>query len=78
MISLNYSITQGDKVIIPSLMVNRLEALWGPDAQEWNPERWMDGTVPIAVKSIPGIYGNMLSFLGGSHACIGWKFSLYE
>jgi cytochrome P450 len=27
---------------------------------------------------MPGVWGNVLSFLGGSHACIGYKFSLYE
>jgi cytochrome P450 len=27
---------------------------------------------------VPGVWGNTLSFLGGPHACIGYKFSLYE
>jgi hypothetical protein len=42
------------------------------------PERWTDGSVGEKTKSMPGVWGNVLSFLGGSHACIGYKFSLYE
>jgi hypothetical protein len=43
-----------------------------------SPERWIDGSVGEQAKSIPGVWGSMLSFLGGSHACIGYKFALYE
>jgi hypothetical protein len=34
--------------------------------------------VPETVKSVPGVWGNVLSFLGGAHACIGYRFSLLE
>jgi cytochrome P450 len=27
---------------------------------------------------MPGVFGNILSFIGGAHACIGYRFSLYE
>jgi hypothetical protein len=43
-----------------------------------SPSRWTDGRVTESVKSVPGVWGNVLSFLGGSHACIGYRFSLYE
>jgi cytochrome P450 len=70
---------KGDVVAIPCLLMHRLEELWGSDANAWRPDRWLedDGVSPT-VKSLPGIYGNLLAFLGGTHACIGWKFSLYE
>jgi hypothetical protein len=73
-----HRITTGDDVVIPILLINRSTDLWGADAHEWNPRRWMNGTVPENVKSVPGVWGNVLSFLGGSHACIGYKFSLFE
>jgi cytochrome P450 len=43
-----------------------------------SPERWMDGSVGEKAKSIPGLWGSTLAFSGGSHSCIGYKFSLYE
>lgn len=72
-------IAKGDSVSIPALLIHRSTDLWGPDANEWKPERWMDECgISVAAKTIPGLYSNTLAFLGGSHACIGWKFSLYE
>ena len=40
------------------------------------PERWEK--VPDAVQSLPGVWGNMMTFLGGPRACIGYRFSLIE
>ncbi|KAI0329089.1 cytochrome P450 [Cubamyces sp. BRFM 1775] len=58
---------------------NRNKALWGPDAYEWKPERWLS-PLPTAVTEakIPGIYANLMSFLGGGRACIGYKFAQIE
>ncbi|KAJ3898376.1 cytochrome P450 [Lentinula edodes] len=72
-------VRKGDLFNIPVLAVNRSKALWGEDARDFKPERWLTpGGVPSTVASIPGVWGNMLSFLGGAHACIGYRFSLVE
>lgn len=42
----------------------------------FRPERW--DNLPAAVSSIPGVWGNLLTFLGGARACIGYRFSLVE
>jgi hypothetical protein len=42
-----------------------------------SPDRWISG-VPDAVKTIPGVWGPLLTFINGSHACIGYRFSLIE
>jgi cytochrome P450 len=42
------------------------------------PERWMDGSVGEKAKAIPGLWGSTLAFSGGSHSCIGYKFTIYE
>lgn len=40
------------------------------------PERWQN--LPEKVHGMPGVYSNILSFLAGPHACIGFRFSLAE
>ncbi|KAJ7042055.1 cytochrome P450 [Mycena alexandri] len=67
-------INKGQAVVIPIRMMNRDKAIWGSDAGEFIPERWESEIS----NSIPGVWGHMLSFLGGPRACIGYRFSLVE
>ncbi|KZT18878.1 cytochrome P450 [Neolentinus lepideus HHB14362 ss-1] len=69
-------IAKGDVVFVPILALNRAKAIWGDDAEEFKPERWE--SIPEPATKIPGVWGNLLTFLGGSHACIGYRFSVVE
>ncbi|KAI9463998.1 cytochrome P450 [Lactarius psammicola] len=71
-----FRLRKGDVVLIPIRAVHRLKSLWGEDADEFRPERWE--AVPEAVKSIPGVFSNLLTFITGAHACIGYRFSIIE
>ncbi|KAJ7749516.1 cytochrome P450, partial [Mycena maculata] len=66
-------------VMIPILAMNRDRAIWGPDAMEFMltriSKRWESQSIS---NSIPGVWGHMLTFLGGPRACIGYRFSLVE
>ncbi|TDL20057.1 cytochrome P450 [Rickenella mellea] len=66
-------------VVIATMAVNRSKAIWGEDADVWNPERWLAPLPPsVAEAHLPGIYGSMLTFLGGVRSCIGFKFAEME
>ncbi|KAI0333049.1 cytochrome P450 [Cubamyces sp. BRFM 1775] len=58
---------------------NCSRALWGPDAYEWKPERWLQ-PAPHTLEDarIPGVYSHLMTFSGGSRSCIGFKFSQLE
>ncbi|KAJ7478985.1 cytochrome P450 [Mycena latifolia] len=73
----NLSIPKGANVILPLLALNRDAAIWGSDAKEFIPERWESKESPIA-NAIPGVWGNMLTFLGGPRSGIGYRFALVE
>ncbi len=50
-------VPKGTQIIASTAACNRNKELWGEDADEWKPERWLKG-VPSAVEAahIPGIY----------------------
>ncbi|KAI1786411.1 cytochrome P450 [Ganoderma leucocontextum] len=58
---------------------NTNKKLWGEDAYEWKPERWLQ-PLPSTLEEarVPGVYSNLMSFSGGVRSCIGFKFSQLE
>ncbi|KAI0059725.1 cytochrome P450 [Artomyces pyxidatus] len=69
----------GTAVAVNIIGLNRDPHIWGADAAEWRPARWL-GALPatVAEARIPGVYANTLTFIGGGRACIGFKFSQLE
>ncbi|PPR01291.1 hypothetical protein CVT24_006366 [Panaeolus cyanescens] len=75
-------IHEGTSVYVGITALNRSTALWGPDAAEFKPERWM-GHQPAHESTMeqiktPGIFSNTMTFLGGGRGCPGMKFALLE
>ncbi|KAK7685185.1 hypothetical protein QCA50_011548 [Cerrena zonata] len=58
---------------------NLSREVWGPDALEFNPDRWLS-PLPSNVTDahIPGPYSHIMTFGGGGRACIGFKFAELE
>ncbi|KAF9527856.1 cytochrome P450 [Crepidotus variabilis] len=75
------TVPKGTILFVGIATANRLETIWGSDAKEWKPERWLSDTSPMAQDpslKLPGIYHGMLSFFGGGRACVGYKFAQLE
>ncbi|CCM03447.1 uncharacterized protein FIBRA_05580 [Fibroporia radiculosa] len=69
-------IKKGTPLDIPLLALNRSKVLWGQDAHQFNPERWE--SIPESAQSIPGAWSNLMTFMSGPHACVGYRFSIVE
>ncbi|KAH7878863.1 cytochrome P450 [Lentinula edodes] len=73
------SVPRGTQVVISMYNANRNEELWGPDANEWKPERWLSPLPEAVIQAhVPGIYSHLMTFSAGSRSCIGFKFSQLE
>ncbi|MBW0461204.1 hypothetical protein O181_000919 [Austropuccinia psidii MF-1] len=68
-------ISAGQRVIIPIHSFNRSKEIFGKDAHEFKPERWLTSDPP---KSGTGLWSGLLTFSAGPRACIGYRFSLVE
>ncbi|KAI0737451.1 cytochrome P450 [Daedaleopsis nitida] len=73
------SVPKGTIAILNLWACNTNKALWGEDAHEWKPERWL-APLPQTVEDarIPGVYSNLMSFHGGGRSCIGFKYAQLE
>ncbi|WXC67453.1 hypothetical protein SNK03_013246 [Fusarium graminearum] len=71
-------IPEGTDVIVSIWYINRAPEIWGPDAAEFRPERWMteDGK-PNQNGGASSNY-NFLTFLHGPRSCIGQGFAKAE
>ncbi|KAJ8488429.1 hypothetical protein ONZ51_g3565 [Trametes cubensis] len=72
-------VPRGTIIVLNYTGSNSNRQLWGDDAGEWKPERWL-GRLPPALDDarVPGVYSNLMTFSGGGRSCIGFKFSQLE
>lgn len=71
-------IPKGMHVTVPISTINRLESVWGPDAKEFVPERWIDEAgLTQRAKEIHG-FSHMLTFVDGARTCLGKGFAIAE
>ncbi len=75
-----HPIPEGARIILASWAINRSEAFWGPDAGQFNPDRWVpkfDGDRSAAAGGATSNYAFM-TFLHGPRSCIGMAFARAE
>ncbi|EPQ59966.1 cytochrome P450 [Gloeophyllum trabeum ATCC 11539] len=71
-------VAKGTQVTIPIACMNRSDAIWGSDAKEFAPERWLDeACIPKKAKEVQG-HRHLLTFIDGPRKCIGRGFALAE
>ncbi|KAH9848263.1 cytochrome P450 [Lenzites betulinus] len=72
-------VPQGTVVFVAAQAANVNPDVWGPDAREWRPERWLEPLpAQVAEAKIPGVYTNLMTFWGGGRYCIGFKLAQLE
>ncbi|KAG1849950.1 cytochrome P450 [Suillus subalutaceus] len=61
-----------------SAAINRSSAIWGPDAKEFKPDRWLteDG-ISGKAKEVQG-HRHLLTFVDGPRTCLGKDFAISE
>ncbi|KAF8639028.1 hypothetical protein AX17_001780 [Amanita inopinata Kibby_2008] len=65
-------VPKGTLLYIPIRVVNTWKEIWGDDAEEFKPERWLN----LPKDYHPSL--SMLSFITGPHACIGKTMAIME
>jgi cytochrome P450 len=72
------SIAKGSLMVISIRAINRSSAIWGPDAKEFKPDRWLteDG-ISGKAKEIQG-HRHLLTFVDGPRTCLGKDFAIAE
>ncbi|KAF8321364.1 cytochrome P450 [Clavulina sp. PMI_390] len=78
-------VAKGTLIFVPIRNLNRDPRFWGPDADKFNPARWLPESesagaarlpLPEGAMEMPGLA--MPAFLCGPRACIGFRFSVIE
>ncbi|GLD97369.1 hypothetical protein PINS_up006053 [Pythium insidiosum] len=65
----------GTRIVLSNYVQARLPSVWGPDAAEYKPERWIDPTTGKIRQFSPFKFA---AFLAGPRTCLGMKFALME
>ncbi|KAF4616127.1 hypothetical protein D9613_011263 [Agrocybe pediades] len=70
-------VKKGTIITSPIQYMNRAEAYWGPNAKEFEPERWLQPDGYANAKEIQG-HRHILTFSDGPRTCLGKSFALAE
>jgi cytochrome P450 len=53
-------VRENQTVVVAVAGLNRSPALWGTDAAEWRPERWLSDLPESVLRArVPGVYSNL-------------------
>jgi cytochrome P450 len=75
---LGQPIPRGTTMIMSPWAVNVNEELWGPDAEQFNPDRWLDADGRVQHTGGAESNYSFLTFIHGPRSCIGQNFARAE
>ena len=70
-------VKKGQIILIGIYTFNYSKEIFGEDAREYRPDRWLEEDLESRVKGF-SVWAPVLSFLGGPRGCIGYRFALLE
>jgi len=71
-------IKKGQVIHIPFKSIHTSERLWGPDAHEFRPERWLTPNGLPKASEMPYGWAGLVAFCDGPRNCIGWRLAVLE
>ena len=71
-------VAKGTKVMVPFFILNRQPGVWGNDADDFRPDRWIDINGPQPSDGLMHPKLGFIPFAYGSRTCIGYNLSLVE
>ncbi|KAJ7459564.1 cytochrome P450 [Mycena galericulata] len=69
-------IKKGQCLYLAISAYHRLRSVWGPDASEFRPSRWLEKE-PCKGPAL-GPHAALLTFYGGPSVCLGWRLAILE
>ena len=58
--------------------MGRIKSVWGEDAADFKPERWLDASRFRSAGDIPQGWNGLLAFSAGPRICIGYRLAVLE
>ncbi|KAJ7464550.1 cytochrome P450 [Mycena latifolia] len=72
------AVAKGSVVTVSIRCMNRSEVFWGPNAKQFEPERWLTlDDDPLRAKEMQG-HRHLITFSDGPRICLGKSFALAE
>jgi len=71
-------IKKGQLINVPTIAINRNALVWGPDAEVFKPERWLNSDSLPPPTSLTQGWSGVFTFIEGPRICIGYRLALFE
>ncbi|KAJ0403729.1 hypothetical protein P43SY_003034 [Pythium insidiosum] len=69
-------IPAGEFVAVPSYALGRMNHVWGPDARQFRPERWLDEKSPTGLITVSAF--KFSAFHAGPRMCLGMNLAMLQ